>query len=186
MRTREITGDAGKLHRRFTYNALALIQIDAATRQRCTIQIKVAINQAEFSFAFVAEVANVILRRAILARVPSFEGRLNQLVEIFFLIAMAGKISSRCFFRHRRCAVVGREDYDGVLQTNLRINEIEQGSNLLIDAQGHVHQFLAVRSKAMTNVIVRRETYGQKIGAVIHAQLFVRDCLFREGHEQII
>src|SRR5438874_11124539 len=97
LRTREITGDARKLHRRFTYDALALIQIDAVTRQRCTIQIKVAINQAEFSFAFVAEVANVILRRAILARVASFEGRLNQLVEIFFLIAMAGKISSRCF-----------------------------------------------------------------------------------------
>ena len=44
LRTREITGDAGKLHRCFTYDALTLIQIDAVTRQRCTIQIKVAVN----------------------------------------------------------------------------------------------------------------------------------------------
>src|SRR2546429_3879131 len=44
LRTREITGDAGKLHRRFTYEALALIQIDTITRQRCPIQIKVAVN----------------------------------------------------------------------------------------------------------------------------------------------
>src|SRR5437763_1810504 len=44
LRAREITGDAGKLHRRFTYDALARIQIDPVTRQCCTIQIKVAVN----------------------------------------------------------------------------------------------------------------------------------------------
>ena len=99
---------------------------------------------------------------------------------------MAGKISSRRLFRHWRCAVVGGEDYDCVLQTDPRVYKIEQGSNLLIDSQGHVHQFLAVRSKAMTNVVVRRETYRQNIRVVIHAQLFIRDCLFREGHQQII
>src|SRR5256885_2066695 len=44
LRTREITGYAGELHRGFTYHALTLSQIDAVTRQRCTNQIKVAVN----------------------------------------------------------------------------------------------------------------------------------------------
>src|SRR5689334_18355604 len=44
LRAREITGHTGKLHRRFTNDALALIQIDAVSRQRWAIQIKVAVN----------------------------------------------------------------------------------------------------------------------------------------------
>ena len=82
--------------------------------------------------------------------------------------------------------MIGREDHDRVAQPDMGIYKVQQFPDLLIDAQSHVHRFLAVWPKAMADIVVRGKTYGQYIRVFAHAEFLVRNRFLGEAHQQII
>ena len=82
--------------------------------------------------------------------------------------------------------MIGGEDHHRVAQSDMRIDKVQQLSDLLIDAQSNVHRFLAIWPKAVANIVVRGKTHGQDVRVLARAELLVRNRLFGKGHQQII
>ncbi len=78
------------------------------------------------------------------------------------------------------------EDNRGISQADMRVDKIEQRAYLPVDPQRHIHRFLAVRSKAMADVIVGRKTHGQHVSAIGVPKFLVRNRFCGERHQQVV
>jgi hypothetical protein len=68
-------------------------------------------------------------------------------------------------------AVVGAQDHEGIAEADGRVDLLEEPSEMAIETQQLIHQFMAVGSVSVADVIGAREAHGEHVGHRIRAQL---------------